>query len=72
MLVRVQSSRQTMGMWRNGLAQLTVNQEVVGSNPSIPAKFKMGRYVKWSTTFDCKSNASGFGGSNPSLPTRKH
>ena len=27
----------TMGMWRNGLAQLTVNQEVVGSSPSIPA-----------------------------------
>ena len=26
-----------MGIWRNRLAQLTVNQEVEGSSPSIPA-----------------------------------
>ncbi len=62
-----------------GLAQLgehlPYKQRVGGSIPSSSTiyLFKMQHYigeiVKWLNTADCKSAPSGFGGSNPSLPT---
>ena len=56
-----------------GVAQLvehlTCNQGVVGSSPIAGTISVCGEIAKWLNAADCKSAPSGFGGSNPSLPT---
>ena len=42
-------------------------RKVIGPSPILSTNY--GQVVERSITADCKSVASGFGGSNPSLPT---
>lgn len=62
-----------------GLAQLgehlPYKQRVGGSIPSASTIYLCtftGEIAKWLNAADCKSAPSGFGGSNPSLPTSYH
>ena len=64
--------------------QLTCNEQVGGSSPFASSSFEQvfltgpfrsvfsgstGQVAEWSKAADCKSAPSGFGGSNPPLPT---
>src|SRR5690554_6757517 len=49
--------------------QLTCNQQVVGSSPTVGSIFFLERFPSWPKGADCKSAGSAFTGSNPVLST---